>query len=220
MIVDISHGLQTPLAILKNELEKLEERFPETKSIKTFEQSVDLVSKFIYDLLTLSRLEHVPEKEPEESVDLSALCSEIVEYVRIPAEAAHIRMTETIMPHVMVKGEKDRLKEAVINLLSNAIKYMKEGGPREIHLGLHTENKHAILTIKDTGIGIAASDLPNLFERFYRAREGNTGCPKGTGLGLAITKRIVLRHHGVITAESTLGKGTCFTITLNAEPHA
>jgi signal transduction histidine kinase len=214
MMADISHGLQTPLTIIKSELGKLKGQLPETGRLSAFERSIDMISKFIYDLLTLARLDKTENIAHMEPVDFSELVSDLAEYTTISAEAEGIHTSEKITPGIFVNGEKDRLTEAIVNILGNAMKYMGSGSKKEMTVTLSKDVNHVILAIADTGIGIPESDLPHLFERFYRVSNKGDACPKGTGLGLAITKRIVERHGGTVRAESTLGKGTTFTIVL------
>lgn len=217
MMADISHGLQTPLTIVKSELGKLKQQLPETGHFNAFERSIDMISKFIYDLLTLARLDKTENIAPLEPIDFSELVSDLAEYTTIPAEAEGITVSEAIAPNIFVSGEKDRLTEAIVNILGNAMKYIGREGKKGIAVALSADSTHALLTISDTGIGIPESDLPHLFERFYRVNNNEAKHPKGTGLGLAITKRIIERHGGSISVKSTLGKGTTFTITLPLE---
>lgn len=217
MMADISHGLQTPLTIVKSELGKLKQHLPDAEYLHVFERSIDMISKFIYDLLMLARLdktEHIPQTE---SIDLSELVSDLAEYTTIPAEAEGIKVREEIASGIFINGEKDRLTEAIVNIFGNAMKYMGSKSKKEITVTLTTRAPYAILTISDTGIGIPESDLSHLFERFYRVSNKGDSSPKGTGLGLAITKRIIERHGGTIAAESMLDKGTTFTIALPLE---
>ena len=219
MMADISHGLQTPLTIIKSELGQLKQHFPETAHLNAFERSIDMISKFIYDLLMLARLDKTENTIQIESIDLSELVSDLAEYTTIPAKTEGISIHEQIASGIFINGEKDRLTEAIVNLLGNAMKYMGSGSKKEITVTLAKDTLHALLTISDTGIGIPESDLPHLFERFYRVSNKGDKYPKGTGLGLAITKRIIERHDGTITAASTLGKGTTFVIKLPLGKH-
>lgn len=214
MIADISHGLQTPLTILKTEIRKLREQHAEIKHVDAFEKSIDMISKFIYDLLTLARLEHAKKSDQSEVIDFSELLEELVEYTQIPAEAGGIRMTCHIDPDIFINGERDHLNEALVNILSNAIKYIGKEKKKEIAITLMASGTDAVLTVQDSGIGISPHDIPHLFERFYRVENAGNRNTRGTGLGLAITKRIIERHGGHIAVVSTLGKGTTFTITI------
>ena len=113
---------------------------------------------------------------------------------------------------IIVMANSDWLKQILINLLDNSIKYTLPTGL--ITLRCYQENQEVFLTIKDSGIGIPSSDLPLIFDRFYRVDKARARSAGGTGLGLAIVKFIVEMHGGQITVQSTVNKGTTFTITL------
>ena len=109
-----------------------------------------------------------------------------------------------------VLGEKHLLEELIYNLCDNAIRYNKENG--EVHIGIKTQSDQVLLTVADTGIGIAEEHQPRIFERFYRVDKSHSKMTGGTGLGLAIVKHIVLHHHAEISLKSTVGKGTEITV--------
>jgi len=129
-----------------------------------------------------------------------------------------------------VSGDREDLRRALWNLVENALKYTRPdgpgrmaqkgraGGPEHVWMGLDRRGEIAVLTVRDTGIGIAHSDLPFVFDRFWRAQEVR-GTP-GTGLGLAIVRRVASAHGGSIQVRSTLGKGTTFVlrVPLTAAP--
>ena len=211
MMLDISHGLQTPLTIIKNELGKIKSHSPKLGELATFEKSIDKASKFVYDLLRLAHLDTI-HNEAYEVVNFSGLLSEVVEYFEIPANEQRIAVHTMIEPSARIRGEKEELTEAISNLLSNAVKYMREDGERNIFISLAVRHELVLLTIRDTGIGISSEDIPHLFERFYRVKQRNK--TKGTGLGLSITKQIIARHGGTIAVESTVDHGSSFIISL------
>jgi len=213
MMIDISHGLQTPLTVIKGELEFLEKQMPKNKKLNVFEKSIDEVSTFIYDLLKLARLETTPKNFSKKCIALSDFLKEQVEYLTVVAKENKIMLTSSIEKNVFIAGDEKKIEELVNNLVGNAMKYMKENGERKIHITLWKRNKKAHIAICDTGIGIAQKDLSHIFSRFYRIKNNKTADIKGTGLGLAIVKRIVEIHGGMIAIKSTLGKETTFTIT-------
>ena len=213
MMLDISHKLQSPLTIIKNEISVLRKRMPEHDSLSHFEQTVDDISAFIYDLLTLARLEAIP-LDTLEDVDLSEHILELVEYFETVAAESNIRITHTIGPNIHVRCDKKKITELITNLVSNAVKYMGDKTKtRTIAVEIKEYGGTVTLSVEDTGIGIDAKDLPHLFDRFYRATKTEDRA-RGTGLGLAICKRIVEAHKGTIAVKSELGKGTTFTIKL------
>jgi signal transduction histidine kinase len=107
------------------------------------------------------------------------------------------------------------LQRAFINLLGNAINYTPTGGKVTLSCD-EPDNKRVQVVIQDTGAGIAADDLPHIFERFFRGEKSRNREAGGSGLGLAITNEIVARHYGTIDVESTVGKGSIFKVTLPA----
>jgi signal transduction histidine kinase len=109
-------------------------------------------------------------------------------------------------------GDSERLGQVITNLLTNAIKYNRDGG--EIFVTTRVENNFAVLTVRDTGLGISAEDLPRVFERFYRADKSRTNASGSAGLGLAICQAIVKSHGGALTVASELDAGTTFTVRL------
>lgn len=209
IMVDISHGLQTPLTILKSELESLRHHV-KLPSLSALDKSVDDISKFIYDFLNLSKLETAQANFIWEKVNLSRLLSDTSEYFSTLAEAKHINVVVNIQPDIFVTGDKNRLEELVTNLLSNSVKYMHNGGEKKIVIALNKNRGPIELSVSDTGIGISSEDLPHIFDRFYRAKNGDD--IHGTGLGLAICKTIAERHNGTITVESSPGFGTAFIV--------
>ena len=212
-MVDLSHALQTPLTVLRSGLEAVKQRRSKIHAA-ALEKSVDEISKFIYDMLRLARLETAKDALEHKSVDLSQLVGDVAEYVGVVCRERHIVLERHIEPKIRVMGDRKRLEEAITNLLSNSVKYMKMRGEKKISVVLKRKDQNAILSIEDTGVGIKAADLPNIFTRFYRVRNTDRIGADGAGLGLAIAKKIVERHGGTIKAKSTPRKGTTFTATL------
>jgi signal transduction histidine kinase len=211
MMVDLSHGLQTPLTVIKGNLDFLKNQMPANKRIDTLHNATDKVSEFIYDLLKLAKLESSQEDFKKEPVDFSKLLRGIVEYVGVIAQEKQIGVVSHIKPSLKMYGQKDKLEELVANLISNAVKYTPDGG--KIYIDLKKiDGIIAELAIRDTGIGIDKEDLPHIFERFYKIRSQDREHVRGTGLGLAICKRIVEKHGGTIEARSEPGKGTTFVV--------
>lgn len=211
LIENMSHELQMPLTVLKGELGELRNRglLPNVHAL--FEKSIDDASRHLYKLMKLARMEMDGDAVKAEAVDLSLLLDEVVEYLDVVCRENNIRVEAEIAPGVIVKGDRNALNDLVINLMSNAIKYIS--GERVIQIRL-TGGKQALLEIKDTGVGIAASDLPHIFDRFFHGRSKPNPATPSTGLGLAICRQIVEKHGGKIAAESTQGQGSTFTVTL------
>ena len=112
----------------------------------------------------------------------------------------------------MIEGDAEALRELVDNLLSNAIKYTPEGGRVDVRLG--AEGPNAVLTVDDTGIGIAPEDQGRVFERFYRVDKARSRQLGGTGLGLSIVKHVALAHGGNVSLKSAPGRGSTFRVQI------
>lgn len=123
--------------------------------------------------------------------------------------------TELSATDDLIEGDEVHISNLVNNLMDNAVKYSKENVPPVIRLVTSSNSKKFILRIEDNGIGMARETLKRIFEKFYRAHTGNIHNVKGFGLGLSYVKNVVDAHEGIIKAESTLGKGSCFTIEFN-----
>ena len=113
-----------------------------------------------------------------------------------------------------IKADRDRIRQVLINLLDNAVKFTPEEGKISLEVRLNPERTGVELHVKDRGIGIPSSDLPRIFERFYRVDKARSREQGGTGLGLAIVKHIVEAHRGHVSVKSTLGQGSDFCVTL------
>lgn len=215
MIVDISHGLQTPLTIIKGELGLLEKELPHNKKLGVFERSLDKISQFIYDLLRLTKLETEANGLLKERFSMTELLDGLVEYLNILMKEKNIILETSIERGVMIDGDKKKIEELMINLVSNSVKYIPhESMKKKISITLATDKNLIRLEVWDNGIGISPDELEHIFDRFYRTEEAKKSYTRGTGLGLAISKKIVEIHGGKMHAESTLEKGTTFTVTL------
>jgi signal transduction histidine kinase len=146
-------------------------------------------------------------------VALEPLVREVVETARLLAEDAALTVEVPGLEWVEVLGDQLRLRQLLLNLVTNAIKYTPAGGT--VAIGLARVEDRAVVTVRDTGIGIAAADVPFIFERFWRADRVRTRADGGgVGLGLAICKWIVQAHSGTLGVQSRLGRGSVFTVTL------
>jgi two-component system, OmpR family, sensor kinase len=223
---DASHELKTPLAGLRANVERamsattrkddrlvaLEEALHETTRM------ADLVES----LLTLARADEGRFDLYRERVDLSELTQEVYETAVILGEGAGVAVNLPFTTDVTIAGDRTRLRQLFLNLVTNAIKYTPRGGRVDIGLGRHPDN--VTFAVRDTGAGIAAADLPHVFERFWRADRARSRTAErgGFGLGLAISQWIAQAHGGTLTVQSRLGKGSLFTLTLplDAADHA
>lgn len=212
---DASHELRTPLAamitdaqsVLTRPREAGEYRAALERSLAAAHQMKRLAST----LLDLARLDAGAEAQARDWVDLSDVAAGCLEAVEPLAAAAGIVIDRRLDP-APTRGDRDRLLQVALNLVGNAIRYNHSGGG--IRVETAAEGGSAVLTVKDTGQGIAPADLPHIFDRFYRAAASRGQVDGGSGLGLAIVEAIVKSHGGVIEAASELGKGSTFTVRL------
>jgi signal transduction histidine kinase len=213
---DASHQLQTPLSVMKSTIE-FARRTPAEKDIPLLlddlEEEVTDMSRVVADLQTLSLADAELQPTHRAPVDFSTLCVDAAEIIAALGEPRSVIVQADVSPDVQVVGDVHKLKQVLLNLGDNAVKYTSAGGHVSFHL--RQEDGHALLQVSDTGIGIAADELPRIFDRFYRAPSVNGGA-RGAGLGLAIAQRVVEVHHGSIDVKSSLGLGTTFTVRLPA----
>ena len=215
-ISNISHELRTPLASLKALTETLQDSAlddpPATQRfLSRMETEVDALGQMVEELLELTRIEsgRVPLKmsptPPNELIDKA------VERLNVQAERAGLTVEIDCPPDLpLVLADATRLEQVIVNLLHNAIKFTPEGG--SIHLRAKPQDDMVVFAVQDNGVGIAADDLPRIFERFYKAdRARSSG---GTGLGLAISRHLVEAHGGEIWAESVEGQGSTFFFSI------
>ena len=172
------------------------------------------MQRLINDLLTLSRLETGSSDKKSEIFSLSDLVSTITEEIRVMAINTH-QVTSAVTPAIWINGYPDEIRSAIVNLMTNAVRYTPAGGQIHAHLAVRDDGM-IVISVVDNGIGIAPKDIPRLTERFYRVDKSRSRDTGGTGLGLAIVKHALLHHNARLKIESSLGKGSTFTITLPA----
>jgi heavy metal sensor kinase len=216
---DASHELRTPLAVIISEAQTALAR---QRSSGEYRETVEVcldaaqqMRRLTESLLELARFDASQEPIQHEQLDLSEGIRTCVERIRPLAQERGIQI-RCDLPPVPVYGDADRLGQVITNLLTNAIHYNKPNG--EIRVSIRGENGAAIVTVADTGAGIAAEDLPHIFERFYRADKSRSRAAGRSGLGLAISKANVEAHGGTIDVSSQPGVGTTFTVRLRADP--
>jgi len=181
-------------------------------------QQVSRMTGLVESLLTLARADEGRFDLITEPVPLEPVIREVAETGAMLGEERRIAVTTPLVEPVTVPGDAERLRQLLLNLVTNAVKYTGDGGRVEVTL----ERRHgeAIVTVKDNGMGIAAADLPFIFDRFWRvdrARSRSEG--SGVGLGLAICQWIAQAHRGRIDVSSRLGRGTTFTVVLPSDEH-
>lgn len=211
LMLEISHGLQTPLTIMKGELFFLRKHAEMEKIIETLDTSIDRISLFITKLLALSRVESVIDTQ-KKMINLTEICEATASFFDVSFKQKEIIFVSSFENNVYMKGNKELLEELFSNLLSNAIKYIGNNVKR-ITFSLSTNNQNIVITISDTGIGMTEDEMKDLCKVFYRVKNSDTKDINGTGLGLVICKKIIDSHAGHLDIVSEKYKGTTFTIT-------
>jgi signal transduction histidine kinase len=216
---DASHELKTPLAVLRADVERaMHPRTTREDKLVALEESLQEVTRMsdlVDSLLTLARADEGRFELVHENVQIEPLLRDVYETATILGETAGLSISMPSIADAMVQGERTRLRQLLLNLVTNAIKYTPRGGKVEIVFVLKGPNEVAI-SVRDTGIGISATDLPHIFDRFWRADRARSRAAErsGFGLGLAISQYIALAHGGTLVAQSRLGRGTLFTLLL------
>jgi signal transduction histidine kinase len=218
LIADVSHELRTPLAAMQGNLEVLArgaQRDPEllAESLADMRRETTRLIRMVNDLLLLAQSEAGVQIR-REPVELDTLLLEIHRDLRTLSGDALLRIGAE--DQVIVQGDRDRLKQALLNLGVNALQHTPVGGT--ITLSLEQRSGWACLSVVDTGVGIAAEDLPHIFDRFYRADRSRSRHGGGAGLGLAIVKWIAEAHGGQVSVASVPGQGSTFAIWLPLPP--
>jgi signal transduction histidine kinase len=212
---DASHELRTPLTIIRGELESLIQLpLPTTvmEGIGSALEESNRMAKIVHSLMTISRLDCGGEQIELVPVDLVEIAGETLEHMSLLAEEKRISLRFKAQQPTYVIGDSMRLKQIVVNLVDNAIKYTPEEG--SVSVFVKAEEKKAVITVADTGIGIPAASLPLVFDRFYRTDQARSRESGGIGLGLSIVKAICGVHGGAASVESIEGRGATFRVEL------
>ena len=217
-VANVSHELKTPLTSIKGFAEALVHADENDAALlkKNIEiihrKSVDL-EMLISDLLDLASIESGEIQMKKEPIPLKSFFLSIVDELQklINDKKLRVSIINGDQP-ALVSADKRWIRQALLNLVTNACNYTNPGGL--VALKATKEGRFARMDVADTGIGISESDIPRIFERFYRTDKARTRLTGGTGLGLSIVKHIVEAHQGRITVSSELGKGSTFSIYL------
>lgn len=215
-LATMSHELRTPLTSIlgwarlldSNQLSEKERE----RAVNVIQRNAEAQSKLIEDLLDVSRIITGKLKIDFQPVAFGAIVESVVNSLRPVIDAKHLRLETKIDPAAgPILGDPSRLQQIVMNLLSNAIKFTQSGGTIEVCLQRH--QTYVRLQVKDTGLGIAAENLPFIFERFRQVDSSNVRSHGGLGLGLAIVDYLVRQQAGSVSAESEgVGKGSTFIV--------
>jgi signal transduction histidine kinase len=216
---DASHELKTPLMVLRAGVERaLTHPGTPSEIIQSLDETlaqINQMTEMVENLLTLARADEGRAPLAVEEGDFREIVADVAETAGMLGESAGVTAVHQ-MPATPVRlpVDRHRIREMLLNIVTNAIKYTPQGGT--VALTLEEDDDAVTVTVRDTGIGIAAGDLPHIFDRFWRADQARTrtGDRPGTGLGLSITKWIAEAHGGTITVQSRPGRGSVFTVQL------
>ena len=216
----LTHDIKGHISAVKSNLEVVYKHFVapldpvNQEYVEKAYHRTQLMSNFIYDLLSLTNM-RLNNKFDKEQVDIIEILNNALNSNKPYANSKSITFTldfNILNPQFL--GLKSSLEEVINNLVQNAIKYTPDGG--KVTLQAFSDDKNFNFWVTDTGFGIPETDLPFIFDEFYRASNVKNAIKEGTGLGLSLVKAIVERHNGTILVESTINKGTKFTVNL---PH-
>lgn len=228
MLATVNHELRTPLTSIRGYLELVLDgdggELPgEAKEmLEIVDHNASRLQVLVNDMLTMSRLDSGATSANITEVPIDRVLQLVVQNVGAFARSRKVHLLlDTDAPGAVVKGDANQLERAFTNLIDNAVKFTPEGGMVTVTLDFDPTIKRGVLvTVKDTGIGIPADELPLLFERFYRATNAQTGALPGTGLGLSIVQSLIESHGGAIAVESAVDVGTTFRVQLPVQSDA
>ncbi|VEP14449.1 Integral membrane sensor signal transduction histidine kinase [Hyella patelloides LEGE 07179] len=216
---DASHELRGPLTaikfsvdIIRNHPERIHPK--DSKKLTAIASATSQMGQLIEDLLFLARTDKeviVPTREKIE-ISLSVILQNLFILLEPVAQNKKISLKSQLTDNLIILGDKSKLSRLFSNLIHNAIQYTPEGGIVTIELS--KQNRHAMVNVRDTGIGIAEDQLPNVFDRFWRADKARSRREGGTGLGLSIAKAIAVGHGGRINVTSKPNVGSCFQVRI------
>ena len=220
---NVSHEFRTPLTLMLGPLEDLLTSSPErlpadvVKTLALAHSNSLRLLKLVNSLLDFARVEAERVEASYEPTDLAAVTSELASVFRSAVERAGLKLVVDCEPLAeAVFVDRDMWEKIVLNLLSNAFKFTFEG---EIEVALRSRGDRVELTVRDTGVGIPAADLPKIFQRFHRVRNARSRTHEGSGIGLALARELVKIHGGDIELESREHGGTTFTVSLPKGKH-
>ncbi|UCM91624.1 SpoIIE family protein phosphatase [Streptomyces marincola] len=213
---NISHEFRTPLTLIMGPVQELRNRLADDARAR---QELDIIhrnglrlSKLVNTLLDFSRIEAGRMRASYAPVDLGMVTGELASVFRSAIDKAGLAFHVDCAPmRQPVHIDRDMWEKVILNLLSNALKFTFDGF---IAVSVREEDQHAVVTVTDTGIGVPETELPRLFERFHRIENVRSRSNEGSGIGLALVQELVGLHGGTITARSTEGEGTSFSIRL------
>ncbi len=216
-IANVSHELKTPLTVMRGYLEMTED--PEVLNNRMWQQAHNMMVEqttrmddLVSQLLSLSRMEKHVEETPKTRVDVPNILDIMLMEAKSLSSGKH-KIVASFDQNVLLYGHEAELRSAFSNLVFNAIRYTPEGGTIDIQWSANHKGE-AYFSVTDTGVGIDASHIPRLTERFYRVDEARTRQTGGAGLGLSIAKHALSNHGSSLKIRSKVNEGSCFSFTI------
>ena len=213
LMTDVAHELRTPLTVTRTQIEAIADGIlePTPERLTLCVNEMTRLADLIGNVDALSRIEGETLRLNLEITDMKKFLEYVAESFRPVFAKSEINLSAEL-ENVKCEIDREKFRHVIDNLLSNALRYTDKGG--HVELRLYARDDEAVIEVADSGIGIAPEDLPNIFERFWRADESRARVTGGSGVGLAIVKATVEAHGGKISAVSKKGEGTCFTVSL------
>jgi signal transduction histidine kinase len=211
-----SHELRTPISLMRTEIDVAlyRPRDPEEyrETLMRLNEEAVRMTNLVENLLSLARADGGAEALSTAPIDLRNLFQGAVRTWTAPMHRAMLDFRAETPIDCLVLGDASSIQRLLSILLENAAKYTPPGG--EVILSAAVAGDRIVISVRDTGVGIAAEDIPRIFDRFYRAAQPNDPSPRGSGLGLALAKWIAERHRTELSVESQPGQGSCFSFSL------
>ncbi|MBI2832662.1 MAG: HAMP domain-containing protein [Chloroflexi bacterium] len=218
MVADVAHELRTPLSNIRGYLEAIRDGVvkPDVEAIRSLDEEAALLSRLVDDLQELSLAEAGALKLDCQKEDISDVIKQSVDTKKAQAIVKGVALSINLPENLpLVDIDSHRIKQVLGNLLDNAIAHTENGG--SVVVSADKQDNRVMVSIIDTGEGIPAEELGNIFERFYRVDKSRTRSTGGYGLGLTIARRLVEAHGGRIEVQSEVGKGSRFSFTVPAQ---
>ena len=220
-LTNMSHELRTPLTVIIGQSEILRDEIhgglneAQQKAVKSVESSGRHLLSLINDILDLSKIEASMLELYPETVDVGQLCASCLNYVKQELHRKLLTVSMTLDPVASsLRADPRRIQQILVNLLVNAVKFTPQGGEVGLEVIGYREKGLICFTVRDTGVGIAATDIERLFTPFVQVGSTSTRPNEGSGLGLALVRQLARLHGGTVTVTSEVGCGSRFTVTL------
>ncbi len=214
-VSNVSHELRTPLSAIKLMVETVvlsDDAEAREMFLPMVGREVDRMVQLVEDLLEMARSESGRLPLRREHLALESVAEGVIETFAQRASGLSVALSMRVEEAAVVDADRNRITQVLLNLVDNALRHTPAGGTVTIAIG--ADERDALVTVADTGVGIPYRDLPHIFERFYVVERSRARERSGTGLGLSIAKQLVEAHGGTIEAKSELGQGAAFTCRL------